>query len=382
MSLAGLILTDDDGQSAAHVPRALLTIAGQPLIEYQARIARAAGAGHIVVLVDRLPTGLVEAFDRLRADGINIEVARTARDAADSIHPDERVVLMAAGAIVPAAILMRHAASADPVVLSLPASDETPHLERIDAEHRWTGLALIPGSTVRATADMLGDWALAPTLLRTALQHGAHPELSEHARIVRDESEAREASLALIGTATRQGGSGQRWIVAPLAALALPWLIGRKAPYDLLAMLPLGLLGVTALAALLGWPASACAALLLGALVAASAWQLAAVGGRSIRLLDWHRKLQPVAFLLAAASTGWLAYDAGEGWGPLALAVWASVALTLQPRGAALTGWMADTESSAIILLVSLAAGAPIAGLAVVLVHAVVTQFVLVRGQS
>lgn len=378
--MAGLILTDDDGQSERGTPRALLTIAGQPLIEYQVRIARAAGAGHIVVLVDQLPTSLVEAFDRLRDDGIQLDVARTARDAADRIHPDERVVVMTAGAIAPVEALAAHAKCADALVLSVPASEQSQHLERIDGEHRWTGLALIPGSTLRATADMLGDWALGPTLLRTALQHGARTELAEDVRLVRDEADARQASLALIVGGPHAGGVGKRRIVAPLAGLAMPWLIARRVPFDLLAVLPLIVLGITAITALLVWPAASAAAFLLASFAAEAGRRLAAVGGRSTRLLRWHARLQPASFLFVAASTGWLLFEAGAGWGPMALALWASIALYLQPSNTPLRGWMADAESSALILLAALAIGQPLIGLMLIVLHAVVTQFVLVRG--
>ena len=79
MSLAGLILTDDDVLGGDAPARTLLPVAGQTLIEYQVRIARACGAAHIVVLVDRIPGALVSAFDRLRADGMDVDVARDAR---------------------------------------------------------------------------------------------------------------------------------------------------------------------------------------------------------------------------------------------------------------------------------------------------------------
>ena len=41
-----------------------------PLIEYQARCLAAAGAAPLVVLVERVPPALNEAFERLRGEGI------------------------------------------------------------------------------------------------------------------------------------------------------------------------------------------------------------------------------------------------------------------------------------------------------------------------
>ena len=50
--------------------RALLPLAGRTLIEYQVRCAAAAGAAPIVVVVERVPQALQDAFERLRLDGI------------------------------------------------------------------------------------------------------------------------------------------------------------------------------------------------------------------------------------------------------------------------------------------------------------------------
>jgi hypothetical protein len=45
--------------------------------------------------------------------------------------------------------------------------------ERIDAESRWGGVALIDSQLLGSTAAMLGDWDLQSTLLRRTLQEGA-----------------------------------------------------------------------------------------------------------------------------------------------------------------------------------------------------------------
>ncbi|QNN66008.1 hypothetical protein H9L12_05775 [Sphingomonas rhizophila] len=49
--------------------RALLPLAGQTLLEYQARCLAAAGASPIVVLVERMPPAINEAIERLRGRG-------------------------------------------------------------------------------------------------------------------------------------------------------------------------------------------------------------------------------------------------------------------------------------------------------------------------
>ena len=66
-ALIGAYQEDDSGGL-----RALLPLAGRTLIEYQVRCASAAGAAPIVVIVERVPQALQDAFERLRLDGIGV----------------------------------------------------------------------------------------------------------------------------------------------------------------------------------------------------------------------------------------------------------------------------------------------------------------------
>ena len=69
------------------------------LVEHQARLAAAAGAGPIILLVERMPAALTAAVDRLRRDGLRVEVARGLADAVDRIHPDEALLVLADGCV-------------------------------------------------------------------------------------------------------------------------------------------------------------------------------------------------------------------------------------------------------------------------------------------
>ncbi len=51
---------------------ALIPLAGRTLVEYQVRCAAAAGASPVVVLVERIPAALNQAFERLRHEGLNL----------------------------------------------------------------------------------------------------------------------------------------------------------------------------------------------------------------------------------------------------------------------------------------------------------------------
>ena len=66
-ALIGAYQEDDEGGL-----RALLPLSGRTLIEYQVRCASAAGAAPIVVVVERVPQALQDAFERLRLDGVGV----------------------------------------------------------------------------------------------------------------------------------------------------------------------------------------------------------------------------------------------------------------------------------------------------------------------
>ena len=66
-ALIGAYQEDDIGEL-----RALLPLAGRTLIDYQVRCAAAVGTHPIVVVVERVPQALQDAFERLRLDGIPV----------------------------------------------------------------------------------------------------------------------------------------------------------------------------------------------------------------------------------------------------------------------------------------------------------------------
>ena len=66
-ALIGAYQEDDSG-----VLRALLPLAGRSLVEYQVRCAAAVGAAPVVIIVERVPQALQDAFERLRLDGVAV----------------------------------------------------------------------------------------------------------------------------------------------------------------------------------------------------------------------------------------------------------------------------------------------------------------------
>lgn len=153
--------------------RAALPLAGRSLLEYQAGLALAAGARHIVVLVERVPAALAQAVDRLRRQGARIAVARGLSDAIDRFEDDERILLIADGAVAAQGAVEALGTTEGAALLSLPDIQDYAMFERIDAAERWAGFALLDKRMLVATAAMLGDWDLTSTLLRRLVQDDA-----------------------------------------------------------------------------------------------------------------------------------------------------------------------------------------------------------------
>jgi hypothetical protein len=151
----------------------LFRLGGQSLLERLINQLAAAEVGHIVLLVGALPAEIVTTIDRLSGKGLSIDLARTAADAADRIHPDETVIVVEGGLILPDTLFSEIRNTAGALLVTVPARTDTAGFERIDAKDHWLGLAQIEGAELRGLAGRLGDWSFGPTLLRLMVQKGA-----------------------------------------------------------------------------------------------------------------------------------------------------------------------------------------------------------------
>lgn len=167
-ALIGAYQEDDSGGL-----RALLPLAGRTLIEYQVRCVAAAGAVPIVIVVERVPQALQDAFERLRLDGVGIVAVSDVGEAVSRFEAGSLIVLVGDGIVPPADLVMRMAQEPGPAVSTMPDDEAHAMFERIDADSRWAGVAVVDAHLLGSTAAMLGDWDLQSTLLRRTLQEGA-----------------------------------------------------------------------------------------------------------------------------------------------------------------------------------------------------------------
>jgi hypothetical protein len=379
LPLAVLIIAGESGDDASSPLAAMLPFVGQTLLEYQVRLARACGGGHIVVLVEQLPAAMIALFDRLRADGIDVDVAREPRDAADRIHPEEQVLLLAPGCVGSRRLVEALITRAQPTLVTLPDQPSYDAFERIDSTDRWGGLALLSGQSIRETAAMLGDWSISSTLMRSALQSGAarwQLEQLDGLAVVTDATQAEAVSARIV----RDFGDSEQslfadFVTQPLAKLLVPHLLKWTVPVDLLAAMPLVLAGGALLLGLLGWFATGFALLCVAALADGIAATLFAVAMRSNASMNIYKRAASFAFYMLLLLLGWAVSHSVNDWAPLLLAVWASSIFLLRvPVAARAPRWLSTTESSSFILLLALLFAVPVAGFVVIVCHGLAGQ--------
>lgn len=372
MSFAALLIADD-----AHEARVL----GTSMIAGQLRRARAAGATHAVVFVARMTPELLASVDLLRAEGMSIDVARTVNDAADFVHPQERVLLLPTRLAVVPERLSALVAEQSPHVLCVRDDPAHAQFERIDATARWTGLALIDGALLRRTAAMVGDWDLSSTLLRRALQDGAARTVlaTEEARddlaTVATAADALAVGRRLIAQAARElGGWGTTWIMGPLAMLAAQRAGDAAIEGRWLTLASFVAAGIATVAALAGWIMASLLVLLLALTLDLAGATVTRAGSGADPYREWRVRVRAgvATIVVLAMGTTLMFRDAQWGSAVLALvtigATWLSEPLLRDDAPAA--RWRSDPAGHALIGVAGFALGMPTIALALAAAHA------------
>jgi len=297
--------------------RALLPLAGMSVVEHQARRAIEAGAARVLLLIDEGPGELLEAVARLRHDGIQTGMAQGIDQVADAVGEDETVLLIAEACLPEVGLLRAVGRAHVPALAVLPDTPEHSQFERIDAEQRWAGVALLDGHRLAETAAMIGAWDPVSTLLRRAVQEGAGRIDAARAPILTTDAAALAAAEQAILAGARKPADDLigRVLFAPTEELAMPLLLARKTEANVVAGIGALLAFVGGALSLAGWRWLPLIGLLLSGLAAAGAARLGRIRQRSRfqeRLFGWVR-LAGVG--LGAAGLSRLLATASGQWG-------------------------------------------------------------------
>ncbi|MEO6580448.1 MAG: hypothetical protein ABIN83_04785 [Sphingomicrobium sp.] len=324
MALGALISAyqeDDQG-----VLRALFPLAGRTLIEYQARCAASAGAAPIIVLVERVPTALHEAFERLRGEGHTVVPVSDGNEAASRFEAGTLILQIADGVAPDFALCARLAEYAEPAVALIPDDEDHQAYERVDATSRWAGLSLVDSQTLASTAAMLGDWDLQSTLLRRAVQGGARRVAAGdpgHGALLAQSS----ADLAgferrlLLGSRVARDDWASRFALPMVEEFATERLMesGFKPSWLVAAALALTLFAAFGFSR--GWLWPSVVLLLLSTPLDLIGERLAVLRMRPLAPALWTRRLLWPAAGLALLALGWWSSRHGAGWGALITAL-------------------------------------------------------------
>ncbi|MGE5723333.1 MAG: hypothetical protein ACM3YM_12825 [Sphingomonadales bacterium] len=326
MNLAALISAYHDAEAPDAGLRATLPLAGRTLLERQARLAASAGASPIILFVERIPPELLAAIERLRHEGVKVGIARTAAEAAEAVHADDRLLLMADGFVADEVHVSRLVDAGPNSLLTLPDLGVDERFERIDAQSRWAGLALLTGQMLKHTAPMLQDWDLQSTLLRRAVQSGARQfsvrgEIADaHLTIVTGRADLLQIEKQILeGAVARRDSWTSRYLLGPAEQWATRLLMPTVVMPEWLRILAVVLTAAAAVLFANSWLWLGGILLLLSTPLDDVADRLAMLRMQRVREGSWWSYLLPAT---AGAALMSLAYAlAGTlGWGCLPIA--------------------------------------------------------------
>lgn len=320
-ALIGAYQEDDQGSL-----RALFPLAGRTLIEFQARCAAAAGASPIVVLVERIPTALQEAIERLRGEGMSVVAVSNGDEAASRFEAGTLIVMIADGLAPDYGLITRLTEFAEPAIALVPDDEAHQRYERIDSTNRWAGVALVDSHTLGATAAMLGDWDLQSTLLRRIVQNGARRvqagDAGQGSVLVLQEAELADFEKHLL-VASRGVRSdwASKYVLPLVEEFATERLMETRVRPEWLVFAAMVMLFAAAFGFSRGWLWQSYLVMLLSTPLDLVAQRLAALRLRPMVASLWTRRMLWPAAGLCLGALGWVLTRSWGEWGPFVLAI-------------------------------------------------------------
>ncbi len=356
MPLAAILSALAPSADRPGVPRAQIVFAAQTLVEYQARQAIQAGATQIYVMIDAVTPFFSRMVDHFAASGAQLHLIRDMPSLIRQLPRESDVLLFADGAVIEQAYVAQLGRGEGNALLVAQDDSTTAHLERVDAQHRWAGLARVSPHTLFNTLDLIGDWDVMLTLMRAVVQNAPQ-------RILVEPSAIAEGRVALVERQDTADLVGRALAAAPLSgsAGAEHYLLqrpARRVATQLLRMqvsavhIRYGALAVAALGLLAIVPGWTVLPLLL--LIAALVVDLVA---RQIAALSQHYDKSAITALalplLLAVGIGAVGARQGDWANGLHLAILSGAAtvLAVRARITALPLWAWATPGSALLLL-------------------------------
>jgi hypothetical protein len=277
----------------------------------------------------------------------------------------------------------------EPAVGTVPDDEQHEFFERIDAQSRWAGVALVDAHLLGSTVAMLGDWDLQSTLLRRAIQEGARrvavsdlggePLLAESA----DALSGFQRHLVQASRGERNDWTS-RYLLPPIEDLATEQLMETPLRPLWLIWAALGLTLAAAVCFTRGWLGAGLVLLILSTPLDLIAARLATIRLRPfpVRMVS-RLALWPAAGLALLAIGLWETRH-GTGWGSLVAAAAACafaeatrIEKAAMPSGGEL--WLLSRRNAIFLAIPFALGGVWTAYLLAVLLYAAVSFFIVQR---
>lgn len=340
------------------MPRAQIVFAAQTLIEYQARQAIKAGATCLLIMVDAVTPVLSRLVDRLTGENIQVHLIRDMPGLVRQLPRDGDVLLFADGMVVDQKYLAELASTPGNALLVVGDDAATAHLERVDAVHRWAGVARISPPTLFNTLDLIGDWDLVLTLLRAVVQADARrvdiaPTDVVEGRVALVERQATADLIA--GALSMPGGTGddvagaEHYLLQPLGRQIATHLLRMQVPAAQMEWSATGMATLGLVAVAFGWATAALILFLAALTLQTVSRQLATLGHHG--LTGTLPALAPAA--IVSLGIAWLGTQNGVGSDGLHLGILTLVTVAaLKRKGLqTLPDWALMTPGTAVLIL-------------------------------
>lgn len=360
MPLAAIMSATAPSSDRPDVPRAQIVFAAQTLIEYQARQAIRAGATCLLIMVDAVTPVLSRLVDRLTGENVQVHLIRDMPGLVRQLPRDGDVLLFADGMIVDQKYLADLAATPGDALLVVGDDAATAHLERVDAVHRWAGVARVSPDTLFNTLDLIGDWDLVLTLLRAAVQADARrvsvaPTDVVEGRVALVERQATADLIA--GALSMPGGIGddvagaERYLLQPVGRQIATHLLRMQVPAAQMEWSATGVAALGLLSVAFGWTAAALILFLAALTLQTVSRHLAGLGHHAVA--DILPTLAPAAVI--SLGIAWLGSQHGVGSDGLHLGILTLVTVAaLKRKGLqTLPDWALITPGTAVAILLA-----------------------------
>jgi hypothetical protein len=295
------------------------------------------------------------------------------------------ILLIGDGVAPPAELVAALAGEGEPAIGTVPDDESHAMFERIDAESRWSGVALVDSRMLASTAAMLGDWDLQSTLLRRTLQEGAlrlpardlggDPLLADRAEDLQDFQRR-----LLAGSRGSRPDWVSRYLLPPIEEFATEQLMRQRVSPLWLIWGAVGLTLAGAACFAKGWLGAGLVLLILVLPLDLIASRLAALRLRPLPVRLWSRRALWPAAGAALLAIGWWEMRHGTGWGAFVTACAAAAfaeAARIERGSTDAELWLISRRGAIVAAVPFALAGAWTAYLVGLLAYAAISFFII-----